>query len=181
MTANESRSKVDSQKVGVARTKVIKLFQALEDVGLGGQRNQRLFAEVMNDAMTTYVTKTFSDRWDAPSTVPASIRAWVEEKFAQLIVQVLHVSMSKENPEKKQAGLQTVSDRIAELVTLDEVDKWREMSIGRLGRLRIAQLFDVIVEWDASEGAVQDLKASTCIKLLSITLIKFRRRISYLP
>ncbi|KAI9788569.1 MAG: hypothetical protein M1816_006818 [Peltula sp. TS41687] len=142
----------DGRSVRAARRKVIKIFRALENVGLGGERSQRAFAELMNDAMTTYVTETFSAQWQAPSTVPARLRGWVEDEFARLAVEALHCVLLPH------PGTASAKDPAIELVSLDDVEKWREMSIGRLGRLRISQLFDIVVEWDASEGAVQDLK-----------------------
>lgn len=154
----------DSRRIRAARRKVIRIFRALENVGLGGDRSQRVFAELMNDAMTTYVTETFSDQWRAPSTVPTSLRAWVEDGFARLAVEVLHCVLAAQ-PEAKSAP-----DRAVELVSLEDVEKWREMSIGRLGRLRISQLFDIVVEWDTSEGAVHDLKASLSLSAACVVL-----------
>lgn len=143
-----------SRQVRAARRKVVKIFRALDNVGLGRDRSQKVFAELMNDAMTTYVMETFSDQWQAPSSVHANLRSWVEDEFARLAVEVLHCVLSA------QTDKEPTKDRAVELVSLNDVEKWRELSIGRLGRLRISQLFDIVVDWDASEGAIQDLKAS---------------------
>ena len=157
-SVRQSSNEEDVGEKQIARGKVLKIFGALEHVGLGGERGQRVFAEVMNSIMTDYVTETFSDRWRAPSTVPDDLRTWVEDEFARLIVQVLHcvtapnMSEVDRSPNKGANG--------PELVSLDEVEKWREMSIGRLGKLRVTQLFDLAVDWDASEGAIMDLIVS---------------------
>ncbi|KAI9882483.1 MAG: hypothetical protein M1823_005772 [Watsoniomyces obsoletus] len=138
-----------------ARSNVLHIFKSLEILGLGAGRSQRVFAEVMNDAMSRYVTETFADQWQAPSKVIVSLRDWVQNHFARLVVEVLHCirhAQQTNYPREKRS----VRDR--EVVTLEQMGRWCDMSVGRLGRLRITQLFDIVVEWDASRGAVEDLK-----------------------
>jgi anaphase-promoting complex subunit 2 len=46
-------------------------------------------------------------------------------------------------------------------VSFGDVEKWQEIGIARLGALRTSELFDVIVDWPASTGAVEDLRHFT--------------------
>lgn len=142
-----------------ARTKILGIFRALETVGLGGGRSQRVFATLMDHAMTTYVSETFAGKWRAPSTAILRIRDWVENHFARLIVEVLNCVGRTEVAEH--ALSRPLLDSRTDLVTFEEMERWRDMCIGRLGRLRIGQLFDIVVQWEMSKGAVQDLKAYT--------------------
>lgn len=151
---NEQPASVHASRMGL-----MKMFMALDNLGLGGERSQRVFAEVMNRLMTEYVAEAFSDEWAAPSTAPVQLRYWVENKFARLVVEVLNCVRRKEDFVERSQELRT-SDGQVELVSLDDLAKWQDMAIARLGRLRVKQLFDIVVDWDSSEGAVQDLKAS---------------------
>ncbi len=145
----------DDPEIRAARSKLLQIVSSLEILGLGAGRSQRVFAEVMNDAMSRYVTETFADQWQAPSRVIISLRDWVQNHFARLVVEVLHCIRQTQQSDHPRPN-ESVRDR--EVVTLEEMGRWCEMSVGRLGRLRITQLFDIVVEWDASRGAVQDLK-----------------------
>ena len=144
-----------------ARTKILGIFRALETVGLGGGRSQRVFAALMDHAMTTYVTETFAGKWRAPSTAILRIRDWVENHFARLIVEVLNCVGRTEVAEH--ALSRALLDPRTDLVTFEEMERWRDMCIGRLGRLRIGQLFDIVVERETSKGAVQDLKVTSVL------------------
>ena len=133
-----------------ARRRTQKVVRSLEEMGLGGQQIQRVFAEVMSELLTAYVNKTFAGQWTSPSTIPEQLRDWIENHFARLVVEVL--SCLKENASDAQAGRHTK-------VTHADVEKWQEMGINRLGVLRTKELFDIIVDWDnGSRGAVEDLK-----------------------
>ena len=145
-------------EIEAARSRVINTFRYLERLGLGGGRSQRIFAEVMNEAMTRYVTESFRHQWQAPSKVTSQLRDWVTNHFARLAVEVLHWIRRTQESQRRQSH---ESDGLNDLVSLADVGKWWRMAVGRLGRLRITQLFDLVVEWDSSRGAIQDLKVTT--------------------
>ncbi|KIW15593.1 hypothetical protein PV08_05641 [Exophiala spinifera] len=42
-----------------------------------------------------------------------------------------------------------------------EVKKWKDMATARLGALRVDELFTIVVEWDATAPAIEDLRAFT--------------------
>ena len=148
----EEQNEAEDASVSVveARRKTQKVMRSLQDMGLGGHRAQRVFAEVMNEILTAYVHKTYAGQWTSPSTIAEQLRDWVENHFARFVVEVL--SCLKENPSDALAAQYTK-------VTLADVERWQEMGINRLGALRTKELFDIIVDWDnGSRGAVEDLK-----------------------
>ena len=42
--------------------------------------------------------------------------------------------------------------------TNEERRTWKRIAIGRLGRLRVGELFAIVVEWRESLGGIGDLK-----------------------
>ena len=40
----------------------------------------------------------------------------------------------------------------------EDLESWKRIAIGRLGRLRVGELFDIVVEWPESLGGIEDLK-----------------------
>lgn len=132
-----------------ARHKVLMVMRSLHDVGLGGARAQRIFAEVMNDMLNDHVKSAYAGQWESPSTVIERLRDWVENQFARFTVEVL-ACLKEENSSD---GRQTTD------VSLADVERWQEMGINRLGALRTNELFNVIVDWEeGSKGAIEDLK-----------------------
>jgi anaphase-promoting complex subunit 2 len=45
-------------------------------------------------------------------------------------------------------------------VAWNDMEKWKEMSIGRLASLRTKELFDIVVGWPNSNGALDDLRTA---------------------
>lgn len=134
------------------RRPLLHLFKFLEVLGVGAGKTQRVFAEVMNKLMTEHVTRAYSDDWRAPSTAPAQLRDWVMKKFVKLVIEVLRYCQNEYPP---RAGTDWKLDQVSP----DDIARWQDMAIARLGRLRVKELFDIVVDWDSSEGAIQDLKA----------------------
>ncbi|KAI9673984.1 MAG: hypothetical protein M1817_002190 [Caeruleum heppii] len=145
----------DKPKVAASRRKILHIFRALEDIGLGGEKGQRVFADMMHRVMSEYVYMRFSNQWHSPSRVPRDIRDWVEENFARLTVEVLHHPDPQDTSNKQASSTAEMCDPS---ISHRDVTKWQDMVIGRLGRLRVSQLFDVVVDYDHSKGAVEDLK-----------------------
>ncbi|KAI9837422.1 MAG: hypothetical protein M1837_002967 [Sclerophora amabilis] len=148
---------LNAEHVRAAREKILYTFQVLENVGLGQERGQRVFAEVMNKLMSEHVRTAYSEQWEAPSQVTENLKDWIENHYARLVVEVLHCLQPREQGVELSQSTRSVTGE--ELVCFDDVQKWQDMGIGRLGRLRVKQLFDIVVDWDASLGAVEDLKA----------------------
>lgn len=130
-----------------SRTRLLRFLEGLQSVGLGGNRAQRVFAEVMNNLLTEFVHSTYASQWESPSLATAHLNRWIADVFSRLVVQVLKVLKATD-----EEGLQKDD------VTLDDLARWQEMGVARLGALRIGELFDIIVQWDSSKGAIEDLK-----------------------
>lgn len=135
-----------------ARDRLLSFLSSLELVGLGEDRAQRVFASVMNAMMTEFVRAAYTRQWKGPTLVPQHLRCWIENVFARLVAQVLSEIKAPESGAKP-------PDR--HNVTLSDVEKWHEIGIARLGALRTSELFDIIVEWPASSGAIEDLRHFT--------------------
>jgi anaphase-promoting complex subunit 2 len=152
-TANNSAG---SSEIEAARSRIVGLLEALQPIGLGGGAFQRVFAEVMHEVMNEYIVNTFRHEWQAPSTVIPRLHDWIENRFARIVVEVLRRAATR-RPLDGALETRTAASGFRDFVTLEDVQKWQEMSVGQLGRLRVSQFFDIVVEWDASMGAVQDL------------------------
>lgn len=132
-----------------ARHKVLMVMRGLHDVGLGGGRAQRVFAEVMNDMLDDHVKSAYAGQWESPSNVIERLRDWVENQFARFTVEILACLKEENYSDERQT-----TD-----VSLADVERWQEMGINRLGALRTNELFNVIVDWEeGSKGAIEDLK-----------------------
>lgn len=147
-TRHELLSEYRGDRVSQAKNRLFTLLHAMQEFGLGGHRAQKVFAQVMNDLMTEFILVSYKGQWDSPSLVREHLCLWVENIFARLAVEVLEI-------------LKPSSDDHVINVLLDDVEKWQEIGLARLGALRTSELFDVIVDWDSSRGAIEDLKQYT--------------------
>lgn len=146
MTENEDA------EVIAARDRLLSLLNGLQLVGLGGDKAQKVFAGVMNSMMIEFVLAAYPGQWEGPSLVSQHLRHWVENVFARLVVQVLAIINVPESGSK-------LSDHLD--VNLSDVEKWYETGFTCVGTLRMRELFDVMVEWPASSGAIDDLRRFT--------------------
>lgn len=144
-----------TRTVHQARKEIMQLVESLSKVGLAGERFQVLFAELLNNLMATFIREAFTGRWDASQDPDTSmsrtgqiasqpeciqeISSWIENHYARLAVEVMnHLGNVK--------------------IVWTDVEKWKEIAIGRLGSLRISELFDIVVNWPRSEGGINDLR-----------------------
>lgn len=142
----------EESRVTDARTRLLSLFSGLEVVGLGGDKAQKVFASVMNTMMTEFVRAAYAGQWQAPSLAFQHLSHWIENVFAQLVVQVLAIINDPESISNPPGKLD---------VNWTDVKKWQEIGIARLGELRTSELFSIAVEWPASSGAIEDLRLFT--------------------
>ncbi|KAJ9323181.1 hypothetical protein DTO027B5_8561 [Paecilomyces variotii] len=139
----------ETEQAAAARERLLPLLADLQTVGLGGDRAQKVFAGVMSNMMTEFIKEAYSGQWEAPSLVIQHLRLWVENVYARLAVEILAILNVSDGRPKPQGHLD---------VRLGDVEKWQEIAVARLGALRTSELFDVIVEWPTSSGAIEDLK-----------------------
>lgn len=150
-----------------AETQLLGLVGALHQVGLAGEGFQVLFAEAMDRKMTQYIQRCYARVWKSStksgvksfgresaeaaslsqaSSCIASLSDWVENQFGRVALLVLS--------QIDESGMPAGS------VSLADIQQWKETAIGRLAALRIMELFDIVLQWPASKGALEDLRAS---------------------
>ncbi|KAF2838523.1 hypothetical protein M501DRAFT_955128 [Patellaria atrata CBS 101060] len=138
-TADAKEATEEMQSI---RKQVPALLRGLQEVGLGDDRAQRAFAHAMDKLMDEFIISHYMKvDWYGKSSVTRRLRQWVKEGFAPFVKEVMQALGASDEP-----------------VTAGEVQQWQDMAIGRLGRARVDNLFDYIVAWDNSLGAVLDLK-----------------------
>lgn len=156
----------DARETDQSRERLLHLVEALVQVGLAGEDFQVLFAEIMDRKMSQYIHRAYARVWKTSAKSRHSLDTdasklmniaqsswcilslcdWIENHFARLVLEVL--SRIDQNGAK------------ASVVSLSDVQQWKEIGIGHIAALRISELFDVVLEWPASKGALDDLKAS---------------------
>jgi anaphase-promoting complex subunit 2 len=152
------------------------LVESLKNLGLAGESFQITFAEVMHDAMSEYVylgckglwssqdvdgvvnlpdqRSQYAEKSNLPRTAHHNSTSrcvtdlcnWIQDRYAKLAIQVIDViDDAKSNPVK---------------VTLNQVEKWKEMGIGHLASLRTDEMFDIVGKWPQCSGALDDLRTA---------------------
>ena len=133
------------------------LLQGLERVGLGGDNAQRAFAHAMDKLMDSFITSQYLkvDWYEKKSVVP-QLRVWIQDGFCKLVELVMECLRC--DPSDVQPA---------------ELQQWQEMALGRLGRARVNNLFDFVINWDKSLGAILDIKVSDyfCVRLSSYRML----------
>ena len=128
------------------REELLGIVSLAQKVGLGGIRVRKIFANVMNSLMTEYVVRAYTGQWESPSTAFENLEQWVNYRFANTAMEVLDC-------------LKDSADGHADSeITSDDSTKLMESLTGRLGSLRISELFDMVVDWNTSQGGIEDLK-----------------------
>lgn len=164
----------ESRESEEACRQTIELVSSIRQVGLAGESFQVMFAEIMNNSMTEYVYRGCGGLWkskdasslalqieganlpraahhSSPSRYVTNLCDWIENRYAKLAVQVLNVLDMKTQGSQKTPG---------EAVTFEDMEKYKEMGIGRLAELRITELFDIVKNWPHSGGALDDLRTA---------------------
>ncbi|THV46036.1 hypothetical protein BGAL_0424g00030 [Botrytis galanthina] len=145
---------------------MLNLVESLHKVGLAGEKFEVIFADIMNQSMTEYVNRGCKGLWSAneisvtpqdgerrnsvlprtahhvsPSNCVTDLCGWIGDRYSKLAVLVFKVIDNVE-------------------VAWSDMEKWKEMSIGRLAALRTNELFDIVVNWPNSNGALHDLRTT---------------------
>lgn len=162
--------RADSSEVDNARGRLLHLVEALSQVGLAGEGFQGLFAEVMDRNMREYARRSYAKVWKISpgntrgfggldkgvtksmnltqtSWCIVTLCHWIENHFARLALEV----RSRTDGSGSKAKI---------AVPLAELQQWKEVAIGQIAALRISELFDIVLQWPSSKGALDDLKAS---------------------
>ncbi|KAJ8114603.1 hypothetical protein OPT61_g3559 [Boeremia exigua] len=118
------------------------LLQGLERVGLGGEKAQKAFAHAMNKLLDSFINSHYMKvDWYSKKSVVPQLKLWIRDGFCPLVELVLECLRCEQSS-----------------VLPTEVTSWQEMALGRLGRVRVDALFDFVINWDRSLGAILDIK-----------------------
>ncbi|KIX93423.1 uncharacterized protein Z520_10842 [Fonsecaea multimorphosa CBS 102226] len=111
---------------------------------VGSETVIKLLASVLNDLMTEFVTWSYAGIYR--QGLHLHLEFWVEHLFSRIARKVL-----------------CCLDEKLESQTLPETEvrKWKDMATARLGALRVDELFEIIVDWDATAPAIEDLRHFT--------------------
>ncbi|KAF2433708.1 hypothetical protein EJ08DRAFT_676505 [Tothia fuscella] len=136
-----------SQKLGdksVSEKELMALLQSLQKVGLGGDRAQRAFAHAMDKLMNEFIVSHWMKvDWEGREPVTDKLRKWIRHGFSPFVRAVVrHLGGADEGPNASEVDAQ----------------RWLDVAFARLGRARISNLFEYIVRWDDSLGAILDIK-----------------------
>lgn len=113
---------------------------------VGSETMKRLLAAVLNDLMTEYVTWSYAGVYRPH--LHLHLEFWVKHLFARITQKAL-------------CSLDSPSNTIPKVVPDSELKKWNDMATARLGALRVDELFDIVVDWDATAPAIDDLRHFT--------------------
>jgi anaphase-promoting complex subunit 2 len=105
----------------------------------------------MDACMQDFIKDSYSKVWKVsdsrrnarPTTGPLCLNHlcdWIENHYGRLAVEVL--------------------SRLGGQVAWNDVERWRDVAIGRLATLRMHELFDIVLHWPDSKGGLDDLASS---------------------
>ncbi|KAF1812723.1 hypothetical protein P152DRAFT_458541 [Eremomyces bilateralis CBS 781.70] len=138
-------SREEKQKI---RERLTTLLRGIGSIGLGGDKSTWVVGAAMAKLLDNFVdSRHMKVDWYTRNSVVRTLKHWVKEgymRYFQEIMACLEV--------ESESGPQPSSIPPASL------QRCQEIAINRLGRARVADLFDFIVRWDGSLGAIRDLK-----------------------
>jgi anaphase-promoting complex subunit 2 len=123
---------------------------------IGGERIRCIFAKVLESCITEFVNWSYAgvyemDDSESQSEVVPHLRFWVGNIFTGFVVKFLRAVRAAEGGDKNAKAE----------VTEEDVKSWEDVAITRLGALRVSELFDIVVDWDATRSGIDDLRHYT--------------------
>ncbi|TLD20140.1 hypothetical protein E2P81_ATG09210 [Venturia nashicola] len=145
VTESLSSSNQRLGRLSATQKELMTILESLQQVGLGDNLGQRAFAHAMNKLMGDFIVSHWMKvDWEQQSSVTHKLRRWINHGFSPFCRSVV-TCLGGKPPD-------------ATNLTDPDVPQYLQMAIARLGRARIENLFDYIVQWDVSLGAVLDIK-----------------------
>ncbi|KIW73547.1 hypothetical protein PV04_01654 [Phialophora macrospora] len=111
---------------------------------VGSDTVMKLLAAVLNELLTEFVTWSYAGNYH--EGLSRHLEFWVQHLLSRIAYKVL-------------CCLDESLD--AQRVPETEVKKWKDLAMARLGALRVEELFEIIVDWDATAPAIEDLRHFT--------------------
>ena len=113
---------------------------------IGGTALRRIFAVVVGDLLSEFVDWSYTGHY--VDAVAKHLTVWINIIFTPFIISTLHF-LRQNDPENENPLF--VSE------ALDQ-DRWLQMGFTRLGVLRVHELYHIVVNWEDSKAAVDDLR-----------------------
>ena len=149
----------DDKKNPISRNHAVELQSqlhaictGLRNIGYPQARAERAFADAVDKIIDRYIASQYMRvDWQGRSTVTTRLRAWIADGLAPFAETVLKFFSTTRSPERYTpiSGVQ---------LEPYQIDMWKQLAVWRLGKARVNGLFDFILKWDQSLGAVRDLK-----------------------
>lgn len=137
--------------------KLRNLLFGLQQVGFGGSSAQRSLGYAVDKLMTAFIASKWARvDWVYKKSVVPKLRDWVQDglvPYAKLVMDCL------DEAGRDPAGVLLVS----------QVQQWEDMIVTRMGRARVDDLFDYIVNWNESYGAILDLKVCPVLDVTRVS------------
>jgi anaphase-promoting complex subunit 2 len=111
---------------------------------VGSDTVMKLLAAVLNELLTEFVTWSYAGNYH--EGLYRHLEFWVQHLLSRIAYKVLCCLDESLN---------------AQRVPETEVQKWKDLAMARLGALRVEELFEIIVDWDATAPAIEDLRHFT--------------------
>ncbi|KIX05952.1 uncharacterized protein Z518_03926 [Rhinocladiella mackenziei CBS 650.93] len=111
---------------------------------IGTETVKKLLAAVLNDLMTEFITWSYAGVY--LEHLHIHLEFWMEHLFAR----VAHKAVCTLDDHPRGTPFPET-----------ELKKWKDMATARLGALRVDELFEIIVDWDNTAPAIEDLRRFT--------------------
>ena len=133
------------------------ICRGLRSVGYPQARAERALADAVDKLIDKYITSQYMEvDWQGQSAVTTRLRMWIADGLAPFAENVLKLFSA----DKQTRPAQGTSNAQLEPY---QIDMWKQLAVWRLGKLRVKDLFDYILKWNQSLGAVRDLKVRSYI------------------
>ncbi|PFH59684.1 hypothetical protein XA68_12036 [Ophiocordyceps unilateralis] len=145
--AADEPTKAQVDRASRAHTELFSLLESLQTIGLAGDSLHVLLAEIMDGRMSDFIDGAYAGVWatsrgaaaDAPGCME-HLCGWIDDHYGRVAAQVFGSLGGRVSPE--------------------DVERWREVAVGRLATLRIRELFDIVLHWPRSRGGLEDLRSA---------------------
>lgn len=131
-------------------TKLSRLLRKLDDLGFPAEDIERSLAAATNSLVEELIQSEYLKvDWFTHQSVVSKLRACIYQLLGDFVMQVLSRNIVEGS--NLEPVLQTT-------ITKEERQAWVDTAVARLGRLRLHGLFDYVIRWDDSRGAIKDIK-----------------------
>lgn len=125
----------------------VHLNRTLQQTGLGGNQARGSLAEIMFDVLRQHVKNEGAGNWSSSTSLEGDLRAWTADHFASFVNQTLDSLKDSDTDGRDRSS-----------VDQTDVEQWQAMSLNQLGRLRTDELFDIVIRWDGTKSAIEELR-----------------------